>query len=93
LPAYAICYLERRHGSPHKANDVVAQWLAARWNSVGFELEGFWVVQADATSDQIRDELVTVVPEGHGFIVLSLGQDAAWAGVAQSESNWFVENL
>jgi hypothetical protein len=72
-------------------SDVVARRLAARWTNVGFALDGFWV--ADATSDEIRDELVTVVPEGHGLIVLSLGHDAAWTGVAQSESSWFVENL
>src|SRR4051812_33595729 len=93
LPAYVICYFERSGRLDQDTRAALAQRLYDRWATVGLQVDGFWILQAKATSDQIRDELLSIVPDGNGLIVLSLGRDAAWTGVEPDEIGWLIEHL
>jgi hypothetical protein len=62
------------------------------WNGT-LQFDGTWIVEADTTSDQIRDELTPCLSEGDAVLVVGAGIEAAWAGFEPADCDWLVEHF
>jgi hypothetical protein len=56
-------------------------------------LESTWLVTADKTPAQIRDELKKHLKEGDRLLVLSCGAEAAWLGFKDQCQTWLEDNF
>ena len=93
MPGYISCHVERNSAVPNSATRArVARRVAELWNGT-LQFDGTWIIQAEMTSDQIRDELTSCVLEGDALLVIGAGTDAAWAGFEAAECDWLVEHL
>ena len=93
MTAYVVCHFEARKGSEGTGcREILAQRIAELWTGT-LQLDGSWIVQADVTSDHIRDELMSMISEGDSLLVIGAGKDAAWAGFQEADANWLVENI
>ena len=90
MPLYVICHLDRQGAASCGTRVRLRESIQTAWTMSALELNGSWLVKADSTSDQIRDRLIHLVPEGDGLLVLSAGRDAAWAGFDPPSSEWFL---
>ena len=72
--------------------EILAQRIAELWTGT-LQLDGSWILQADVTSDHIRDKLMSMISEGDSLVVIGAGKDAAWAGFQEADANWLVENI
>jgi hypothetical protein len=90
--AYLICYVERSPPGADQARARMAQRIAERWDNQ-VNLDGTWIIEAEATSDDIRDALTPCVRPGDGLIVVGAGRDAAWHGFAPSDAEWLIEHI
>ncbi|HEX2137655.1 MAG TPA: hypothetical protein VHG30_17470 [Microvirga sp.] len=91
MPAYVIYHLEK--GDAGHAPQALAQRIADMSARAQLELQGLWIVEADGTSDQIRDQLSAGIGRDEGLLVLEIGPDAAWTGVRKEDGEWLVEHL
>lgn len=80
------------HADASGHHDRIGKRVAELWESQ-LAIGGMWIVHADATSDDIRDRLVDLVPAGDGLIVVGAGTDSAWAGFAPAETDWLVDHI
>jgi len=89
-----LIYHDARHspadGSARR--ERIANRVAKLWESQ-LAIGGMWIVHANATSDEIRDQLVDLVPPGDALIVVGAGTDSAWAGFAPAETDWLVDHI
>jgi len=93
MTAYLVCHFEARKGSERTGcREILARRIAELWAGT-LQLDGSWIVQADGTSDHIRDELMSMISEGDSLLVIGAGKDAAWAGFQEADANWLVENI
>ena len=91
MPAFLIYHLER--GNPRYAPEDLAVRIAAMSARARLELPGLWIVQADGTSDQIRDQLSPGIGRDAGLLVFEIGPDAAWTGVGSEDGEWLLQHL
>jgi hypothetical protein len=93
MAAYLICYVARK---PSQQSDAaradIARRVSERWRAT-LPLDATWIIHAEQTSDEIRDELVPYLACGDALIVVGAGSDAAWAGFQLTESDWLVEHI
>jgi len=94
MTAYLICHVDRVKG-PASANirRTLAARVKERWDRRAVELDGSWILQADCTSDQIRDDLLAHTGKREILLVVALGDDAAWNGLDPSEGDRLIEQI
>ena len=57
MSAFLICHMARQNARPGSTTRArLSQRIAQLWKGT-LQLDGTWIVEADKTSDQIRDEL------------------------------------
>jgi hypothetical protein len=85
MPAYVICHVERHDtGGAAVTRAFLTRRIAELWNGA-FRFDATWIVQADKTSDEIRDELTPVL--AMEMLFWSLGLVAMQLGLASSRQN------
>jgi hypothetical protein len=70
----------------------LSERIARLWQGT-LQLDGTWIVDADKTSDQIRDELTDCLSDGDALLVIGASIDAAWAGFQDADCDWLVEHI
>ncbi len=90
MATYLVYHAERREGD---ARRVLSERVRARWNANAVDIGGLWVLQADTTSDEIRDDLLRHCGAGQRLIIFALGPDAAWNGLAEAETSLLVQHI
>src|SRR3954453_15243121 len=70
----------------------LSERIARRWKGT-LQLDGTWIIDAQKTSDQIRDELTDCLCDGDALLVIGAGIDAAWAGFKPADCDWLVEHI
>ena len=91
MPAYVIYHLDKRDA--RRAPQELAERIAAVAAKARLELQGLWIVEADGTSDQIRDQLRPCIGSDEGLLVFEIGTDAAWTGIRSEEGEWLLQHL
>jgi hypothetical protein len=93
VSAFLICHVARQNARPGSSTRArLSQRIAQLWKGT-LQLDGTWVVEADKTSDQIRDELTDCLEEGDALLVIGASVDAAWAGFQAADCDWLVEHI
>jgi hypothetical protein len=93
MAAYLICHVERRNTRGGNTTRVrLSERIARRWNGT-LQLDGTWIIDAQKTSDQIRDELTDCLCDGDSLLVIGASIDAAWAGFKPADCDWLVEHI
>jgi hypothetical protein len=93
MPAYVICYLERRRTPARDtARELIDRKVSELWQG-RLQLDSGWIVQAEQTSDQIRDALSGLLAGDDALLVIGTGKDAAWAGLQSAEADWLLEHI
>jgi hypothetical protein len=93
MSAFLICHVigqNSRGGISTRAR--LSQRIARLWQGT-LQLDGTWIVEADKTSDQIRDELTDCLSDGDAILVIGASIDAAWAGFQDADCDWLVEHI
>jgi hypothetical protein len=68
------------------------QRIATDFASV-LPLNGAWIIESECTADAIRDQIAKCVPDAGGLIVTSIGNQAAWTGLSDTDTEWLIEHL
>jgi hypothetical protein len=93
MSVYIVCHLERENTPRgHHTREELSQRITRLWNGT-LQFDGTWIVEADTTSDQIRDELTPCLSEGDAVLVVGAGIEAAWAGFEPADCDWLVEHF
>ena len=93
MSTYLICHDARQtEGAEARGREMLGRRIADLWASQ-LALHGVWIVHANATSDEIRDQLIDVVPAGDVLIVVGAGSDSAWTGLAPAETEWLIDHI
>src|SRR4051812_38640336 len=93
MPAYVICHVQQQNAPRgDKARELLSHSIAGLWNGT-LHFDSTWIVEAQKTSDEIRDELVDCLGERDGLLVIRASIDAAWAGFKPVDCDWLVEHL
>lgn len=85
-----IIVLQYEATAPH------AQKLADEIQSLGnwwHCIHGIWIVKTTAAASEIRDRLRKRLQEDDRLLILEIGRDVAWAGVAKEAAAWLKDNL
>ena len=93
MSTFLICHMapqNARGGITTRAH--LSQHIARLWKGT-LQLDGTWIVKADKTSDQIRDELTDCLSDGDALLVIGASGDAAWAGFQAADCDWLVEHI
>ena len=92
MPSYVIYHFDQGQDQGRARRDFSAG-MALIPAQDRLDLDGLWIVQADGTSDQIRDELRAHLGPHCALLVLEIGPDAAWTGVCPDVGEWLLEQL
>ena len=68
--------------------DSITAFLHGNCTAVFSRLDYVWVVSAETTADDIRDALLSAFNELPRLLVVRAGDDAAWAGFNELDSDW-----
>ena len=94
MTAYLICHMAReKRMKAADARHLLAARVKEHWDRRAVELDGSWILQADCTSDEIRDDLLTHAGKGEVLLVVALGYDAAWNGLDPYEGDRLIEQI
>jgi hypothetical protein len=58
------------------------------------ELDSTWIVRADLTTVQLRDQLAALVDSNDKLLVIDItGDAAAWKGFTSQGGQWILDNI
>jgi hypothetical protein len=93
MSAFLVCHVvgqNARGGITTRAR--LSQRIARLWDGT-LQLDATWIVEADKTSDEIRDELTDCLSDGDALLVVGASIDAAWAGFRDADCDWLVDHM
>jgi hypothetical protein len=62
-------------------------------SSTSREVSGVWIIESDATAEEIRDSLSRSIRGETPLLVFSAGYEAAWAGISKTDAEWLIQSL
>ena len=67
--------------------------IASLLGDAYLQLDCIWLVHSVDMADQIRDRLSVGLPPEDGFVVLGIGDEAAWRGLTEEQGEWLVRHV
>jgi hypothetical protein len=76
-----------------KIADELRKGVASLTGVTSLDLGGVWIVESEATADEIRDAVSAHLPEEDALIVFGVGEQAAWRGLSPNQADWLADHL
>jgi hypothetical protein len=91
-PTFIVLRIPKSPRSTAAAEEL-ARPIASLRAGAHLQLGAIWLVRSEESADELRDRLSADLPNEDALVVVEMGEQAAWTGLAAEDGEWLVSNV